>query len=619
MQRFLRRLVAGALAILLGLGVAALNPTRANSQPASSQTPPANSRTDLPHGTQTLNELAAGRPSTAAATAGWAQGIDVAAYQHPNGAAVDWTQVAAAGYAFAFVKATQGNYYVNPYFQADYRDSQNAGLFRAAYHFADPSVSDGASQADYMLNVNVYTADNRTFPPAVDMENVSFRPFCYGLSAPAMVSWIGSFSSEVQRRIGRPATIYTRASWWNQCTGSTSAFGGSPLWVANYGAATPALPSGWNSWAFWQYTSGGAVPGIVGSVDVSYFNSSGGQLASFAAHSYVTVSTANGRLADLTGNGIKDILNFQQSSDAAVFVSLSNGSTLGAPTRWNPWGPFCFAGGTALVGDFNGDGLDDIACATQGSYGAVFVALSTGSAFSFPTRWNSWGPFCWSGSTPIVGRFSGSVRNGHPVDDIACLEQGGDGTVWVAPSTGSAFTLPTVWNAWGSFCYSGATPVAGDFNGDGRDDLACDQQSTDGAVMVATSTGSAFSPPSLWNSWGPFCYTGNTPLAGDFNGDGRDDIACDAQSTDGAVFVVTSTRSSFGIAVRWNNWGPFCWSGMTARATNLTAGQSGDGLACFTQGVGGDVWFTGSTGSSLALPSKWNPWGVFSATGHTPV
>jgi hypothetical protein len=161
--------------------------------------------------------------------------------------------------------------------------------------------------------------------------------------------------------------------------------------------------------------------------------------------------------------------------------------------------------------------------------------------------------------------------------------------------------------------------VAGDFTGGGRDGLMCDQQSTDGALFVATSTGSALSSPSRWNTWGAFCYTGSTPLAGDFNGDGRDDLVCDQQSTDGALFVTTSTGSVLSSPSRWNTWGPFCYSGMTARATNLASASGGDGMVCFTQGTAGDVWFTASTGSAFNALAKWNTWGPFSASRHTPV
>ncbi|MBO0702003.1 MAG: hypothetical protein J2P38_03670, partial [Candidatus Dormibacteraeota bacterium] len=213
---------------------------------------------------------------------GAAQGVDVASFQHPNGAPMNWGQVAADGYRFAFVKATQGNYYVNPEFGGDYAAVEGSGLYRSAYHFADPSVSGGAAQADFLLNAAASAIDGLTLPPALDVESVTGQSTCYGYSQAGMVGWIAGFSNEVQARTGRLPIIYTNASWWNQCTGGTSAFASNPLWVASYASSTPTLPGGWGTWAFWQYTSTGSVPGISGSVDLSYFSGGVSGLAALA-------------------------------------------------------------------------------------------------------------------------------------------------------------------------------------------------------------------------------------------------------------------------------------------------------------------------------------------------
>lgn len=54
----------------------------------------------------------------------------------------------------------------------------------------------------------------------------------------------------------REPMIYTRASWWNEHIGMT--WGRDyPLWVAHYGAKAPALPVGWKTWKFWQYSADG--------------------------------------------------------------------------------------------------------------------------------------------------------------------------------------------------------------------------------------------------------------------------------------------------------------------------------------------------------------------------
>ncbi len=48
-------------------------------------------------------------PASRPLVAGTALGVNVSSRQHDGGAVIDWTKVAAAGYRFAFVKATEGS------------------------------------------------------------------------------------------------------------------------------------------------------------------------------------------------------------------------------------------------------------------------------------------------------------------------------------------------------------------------------------------------------------------------------------------------------------------------------------------------------------------------------
>ncbi|MBO0727609.1 MAG: hypothetical protein J2P57_00035 [Acidimicrobiaceae bacterium] len=202
---------------------------------------------------------------------GGVHGVDVSSFQHPSGTPISWGRVAAAGFRFAFVKATQGDTYVNPYFRLDYAAAEAAGLYRGAYHFANPSVSGGATQADFLLSAAPYALDGHTLPPVLDVEGVSGEPTCFGYSQAGLVSWIAGFSNEIQARTGHLPIIYTNAGWWNQCTGGTSAFVNDTLWLAQYKTFTPTLPGGWATLALWQYTNNGFVPGISTDTDLSYF------------------------------------------------------------------------------------------------------------------------------------------------------------------------------------------------------------------------------------------------------------------------------------------------------------------------------------------------------------
>jgi hypothetical protein len=92
-----------------------------------------------PPGTQSPATNSSVAPST---TSGSLPGLDVSSYQGN----VDWAQVQANGAKFAYVKATEGTYYTNPYFPQQYTGSYNAGLVRGVYHFAIPNNSSGAGR-----------------------------------------------------------------------------------------------------------------------------------------------------------------------------------------------------------------------------------------------------------------------------------------------------------------------------------------------------------------------------------------------------------------------------------------------------------------------------------------
>ena len=191
-------------------------------------------------------------PITAQATV---SGIDVSGHQGN----VDWAYWWGQGKRFAYIKATEGTYYRNStYFPQQYNGSYNQGFIRGAYHFANPSDSGGAAQADYFVNNGGgWSADGKTLPGVLDIE---YNPYsggtCYGLSQASMRSWIAAFLDRYRARTGRDAVIYTTTDWWTTCTGNTSQFAAAhPLWIARYASSPGTLPAGWGYYTFWQYTS----------------------------------------------------------------------------------------------------------------------------------------------------------------------------------------------------------------------------------------------------------------------------------------------------------------------------------------------------------------------------
>ncbi|WP_253772037.1 lysozyme [Goodfellowiella coeruleoviolacea] len=202
-------------------------------------------------------------------------GIDVSSHQGN----VNWTTVAAKGARFAYVKATEGTGYKNPYFVQQYEGSYYAGLVHGAYHFALPDRSDGGTQADFFVDHGGgWSPDGRTLPPALDIEYNPYGDICYGMDDEEMADWIREFSDQVHERTGRWPTIYTSTNWWNQCVGGSGRFGTTnPLWIARYASSVGALPFDWEFHTIWQYANAGAVPG-----DQNYFNGSYDRLIALA-------------------------------------------------------------------------------------------------------------------------------------------------------------------------------------------------------------------------------------------------------------------------------------------------------------------------------------------------
>ncbi|GAB2918756.1 hypothetical protein GCM10027047_15400 [Rhodococcus aerolatus] len=206
-------------------------------------------------------------------------GPDVASYQHPGGASIDWTRVKAAGQSFALVKSTEGTGYVNPYFSSDWQSIRAAGMVRASYHYAKPGISPTA-QADFFVQTAGPMNSPGDLPPVLDLESTD------GLGPAALQDWTRTFLQRVQTLTGRTPIIYTYPSFWENQMGNSTAFTQYPLWIADYnGGDAPRTPlvGGWPTWTFWQYTDSGRIDGIPAAVDRNSFNGDEAALTSLAA------------------------------------------------------------------------------------------------------------------------------------------------------------------------------------------------------------------------------------------------------------------------------------------------------------------------------------------------
>jgi lysozyme len=181
-----------------------------------------------------------------------APGIDVSQFQ----GAIDWSQVRAAGTQFAFIKSggmfTSGSTYTDPSFATNWSQARAAGVIRGAYYYFQPAF-DGVTQGNSLVSqINaVGGLQTGDLPPAIDIElnsgNTVWDPVMAN-NLTHLQQWL----TTVQNAFGKKPYIYTNQSTW-QFLGNPQTFSGYPLWVANPGSASPAMPAGgWPTWTFWQ-------------------------------------------------------------------------------------------------------------------------------------------------------------------------------------------------------------------------------------------------------------------------------------------------------------------------------------------------------------------------------
>ena len=195
-------------------------------------------------------------------------GIDVSRWQGE----VDWHKVRAAGYRFAFIRATIGDLYADPRFYANWSGAQDAGILVSAYHVVTPNKP-AESQIAYFFDV----LDGRVadLPLVADVERDD------GAEPAGITQCLRDCLQAVRARDGRRPIIYTARWCWNRYVLISVEWQSYDLWVASY-TKDPVLPRDWSTWRLWQYSERGKVTGISASTDLNWIGGTYEDLLAYA-------------------------------------------------------------------------------------------------------------------------------------------------------------------------------------------------------------------------------------------------------------------------------------------------------------------------------------------------
>jgi lysozyme len=184
--------------------------------------------------------------------AGEHYGIDVSNHQ----GTIDWPAVAGDDITAVYMKATEGQTFVDKRFAENWAGAASAGLRRGAYHFFS-LCSPGAAQAANFLRV--VPKDPEALPPALDLEwgTCEDRP-----DKATFQREVTAFIQTVEREVGKPVVLYALSSF--TATYPVPEQFVRDRWVRRL-FKRPERPG----WSIWQVSSRAQVQGIGGPVDLN--------------------------------------------------------------------------------------------------------------------------------------------------------------------------------------------------------------------------------------------------------------------------------------------------------------------------------------------------------------
>ena len=174
------------------------------------------------------------------------EGIDVSHYQYT----IDWDKVYndPSNLSYVYIKACEGENYVDSYYERNIKEAHRAGLYVGAYHFYRPNVS---PQKQFENMKRVIRPEDQDLVPMIDVE--------VGGNAPRLLEDLAVLVRLCEDYYGAKPLIYTYQSYYNEHMQGW--FHDYPWMMAKYHTTTPNLKDDLD-YGWWQYSDHGEIQGI---------------------------------------------------------------------------------------------------------------------------------------------------------------------------------------------------------------------------------------------------------------------------------------------------------------------------------------------------------------------
>ena len=316
--------------------------------------------------------------------------------------------------------------------------------------------------------------------------------------------------------------------------------------------------------------SGSALCGLV---LMSWSVQAFGQSATFTQQQYPIIGNTQ-VAADFNGDGKLDLA---AAGVKSASVMLNNGNGTFAPKTDFPLVTWTQ---DAAAGDFNGDGKQDLVVTIQDPQIGLALLLGTGTgSFGAPTYFPNPSGF----DSPAV--IATDLNNDAKLDvvimhNIAC---------WTAPCRPARIVTVMLGNGDGTFQPARDIDVntfpysmaIGDFNRDGRKDLAVGGSNTQMSILLGNADGSFVLQPvmSLVPGGDLFSACNDTDI-GDFNQDGFQDIVTPLGNGNGIGVLLGNGDGTFRFGVRNQE------DAVSSPTSIAVADYNGDGFLDLARGMG---------------------------------